>query len=442
MKPLILYGAGNFGIGAYHKFREEGRIPACFCDSDSKYFNDVKRIDENTTAPILSLKEALNQYPDAEFYVTPYTQKIKAQIIKQIVNIGVSESRIINFEKFTKRLSCYQLERQMIVRNFFIAPCCVPELIGSELLEVGIYNTRKSNEELLADFEVMREREILYLNDPGNDKGICINCPNLEIDYFSDKDKNILDIFSFGIGIDCQFKCIYCYSGPVSGKKQLNSNIITAKEWLWHQEREFEFARYLLSRGIINSTTRFTMTTNGEPVLCKLFPEIMMYFKHNPWCVSTNADVYSFELEQVLNNKLSEIYVSVDAGTAETFKLVKGKDSFVTVCENIKQYAKYGRITLKYILMPGVNDGIEDIKGFLELANEVKANVTISRDHRNAGVEAFDRNINKALTAISAFMTMANERKINVLEKPDYAFVYGKYKDDIVHAMGVKGGVI
>lgn len=74
------------------------------------------------------------------------------------------------------------------------------------------------------------------------------------------------------------------------------------------------------------------------------------------------------------------IYCSVDAGTVETFRKVKGVDGFDRVCENLREYAKHGPVILKYILLDGINHTDQDLKGFFKLADEVAVRVELTRD--------------------------------------------------------------
>jgi len=75
-------------------------------------------------------------------------------------------------------------------------------------------------------------------------------------------------------------------------------------------------------------------------------------------------------LAGALERNLAEVEVSVDAGTPETYALVKGKDAFDRVTSNLREYAEAGEIHLKYIACKD-NLGDRDIDGFVELARDL-----------------------------------------------------------------------
>jgi hypothetical protein len=69
------------------------------------------------------------------------------------------------------------------------------------------------------------------------------------------------------------------------------------------------------------------------------------------------------------------LYTSVDAGTAETYKFVRGKNLYADLQKNLINYAKnniFNNITLKYILMfDHSNTSDKDIFGFLNLFGKI-----------------------------------------------------------------------
>ena len=67
----------------------------------------------------------------------------------------------------------------------------------------------------------------------------------------------------------------------------------------------------------------------------------------------------------------SFLNVSVDAGTRETYREVKGLDAYDRVLSHIRRYAQEGAvIEIKYILMPE-NCDRENIDGFLAFCKEI-----------------------------------------------------------------------
>jgi molybdenum cofactor biosynthesis enzyme MoaA len=83
----------------------------------------------------------------------------------------------------------------------------------------------------------------------------------------------------------------------------------------------------------------------------------------------------------VLNVAGGGIMISVDAGTRETFKRIKGIDAFDKVWENIKKYYDFGsRMLLKYIFVDE-NSNDTDVERFIKnVVNIGVSNIAIDRD--------------------------------------------------------------
>ena len=82
------------------------------------------------------------------------------------------------------------------------------------------------------------------------------------------------------------------------------------------------------------------------------------------------------------DNKESNLGVALDSGTKEIYEKIKRVKTFDLVVNNLKTYDEAGaRIFLKYILIPGVNDNINDINIFIEIAKMVHTeNITLSQN--------------------------------------------------------------
>lgn len=84
-------------------------------------------------------------------------------------------------------------------------------------------------------------------------------------------------------------------------------------------------------------------------------------------------------------NPGTAINVSIDAGTAETWKKIKGVDNFEEVCMNLADYYKAscrpGQVTLKYIILPGINDSEEDYESLMDIMGVLETpHLTLARD--------------------------------------------------------------
>jgi molybdenum cofactor biosynthesis enzyme MoaA len=83
----------------------------------------------------------------------------------------------------------------------------------------------------------------------------------------------------------------------------------------------------------------------------------------------------------LLKDGLTQIITDLSAGTAETFKKIKGVDCFDKVLGNLGQYASSGgNVSVKYILFKGINDNIEEIEKFIDIAVRLKVSVLLSKN--------------------------------------------------------------
>jgi MoaA/NifB/PqqE/SkfB family radical SAM enzyme len=100
----------------------------------------------------------------------------------------------------------------------------------------------------------------------------------------------------------------------------------------------------------------------------------------------TNGFIFDEKIAQILGtNPNSSISLSIDSGTSKTWHKVKGVDNFDTVTENLLKYyaasAQPGQIILKYIVLPKVNDNMEDYLSVIKIMEVLQVkNLEISRD--------------------------------------------------------------
>lgn len=174
----------------------------------------------------------------------------------------------------------------------------------------------------------------------------------------------------------CQCRCCYCEA---------------PKFWRdtpeVHAAYEKLFALLELGRetGMIQPNATWQVST-GEITIHPYRERIMKLVAGQRAVFFTNAFRFDEDIAQNLHdNPGSAINLSIDAGTSETWKKVKGFDNFEEVTSNLVQYykrsARAGQITLKYIVLPGINDNYEDYASLMEIIKilEVK-HLTLSRD--------------------------------------------------------------
>lgn len=88
---LVLFGAGKYGETILAALKREGiDTVQCFCDNNDKALG--KRIDG---LKVISPQDAMNQYPDACFVITP--KDYENEILRQLVHMGVNVENIVIF---------------------------------------------------------------------------------------------------------------------------------------------------------------------------------------------------------------------------------------------------------------------------------------------------------------------------------------------------------
>jgi sulfatase maturation enzyme AslB (radical SAM superfamily) len=128
----------------------------------------------------------------------------------------------------------------------------------------------------------------------------------------------------------------------------------------------------------------------GEPILDKgfnlLIEKIVARLPYASQRVLTNAVKYSKTIERLLREDKISITSSVDAGTDETFLLIRGSFKLKEVLSNLKRYASANvtKVTIKYIFTEG-NSSIDEVKSFISLIQNYKltgCNFQISSDFK------------------------------------------------------------
>jgi pyruvate-formate lyase-activating enzyme len=177
----------------------------------------------------------------------------------------------------------------------------------------------------------------------------------------------------------CQCKCVYCdiHSGE-SGR--FNRELHGA-----HYKMLFEVLGYAKSNGRIAANAVWQISS-GEITIHPYKSRIIDLVKHFSAVFYTNCFIFDKDKAKNLNKNLnSAINLSIDSGTPATWHKVKGVDNFETVTENLAKYraasTRPGQISLKYIVLPGINDNLADYNAVAEIMGILGTkHLTIARD--------------------------------------------------------------
>lgn len=241
-------------------------------------------------------------------------------------------------EVFRTRLSCKDLDSSLFLGPDEIRACCK---------RFFVHGIRKGDVVLLkADAQIdlprihAAKQELIDRINADNAPE-CSGCPYIErrpvqqggIDYLS------LENFAY-----CNMRCTYC-SPKYYGGTEAQYNAATIVEQLAKKAGGFEANCHVVWGG-------------GEPTLSPRFDSVNRSLAAMPQSgkirVLSNSLKYSGNLEVQLNDPRFHLVTSIDAGTEETFRALRGKPGLQDVLDNLLRYQQVlddrRRLTIKYIV--------------------------------------------------------------------------------------------
>lgn len=193
----------------------------------------------------------------------------------------------------------------------------------------------------------------------------CENCIG-----FEDKEwdsENYINILLLTPWYKCNSNCIYC-SAPNDEYVKANTKPYSV----------VAVVKDMIANNILKKDAVIDIA-GGEPTIYSEFDELLSILLNNDFTkivIHTNAIIYNPLITRGIVEDKVKMVVSIDAGSKDTHKKVKGVDSFDAVWENFAKYAKaqvapYSSVKSKYIIVPGVNDSEEEIKTWLEKSQAI-----------------------------------------------------------------------
>ena len=188
----------------------------------------------------------------------------------------------------------------------------------------------------------------------------CIGCPFLKEDKWDNE--NYINNLYLSHWTNCNSKCIYCYAtnNPKDFKVDKLYNVLP-------------YVKDMFAKGILRPGGIISFG-GGEPTLLDEFEDLVNFFLDNYFWgirVHTSGIKYSPALARAINEIRGYVVVSVDSGSKETFEKIKQVPCYDKVRETIRKYALQttflGRylVSAKYIIIPGINDSIEEIEKWM-----------------------------------------------------------------------------
>lgn len=358
---ILMYGAGNNALNLYETtdpkalfFKEAFQSTVGFIDNNEKKHSELF-----LGKKVYSLKDALDKYPDSRIFITLAYERTKYnEIVDELMKNGVSEEHIINCRK-----TCDYLE------HFIVCGYHEGAFDGKVGSDVGMHSFKSCcsdygknqvdniiiGDNLEKSFDEFLElRRNLINKIANNEKCCCTGCPWISYSPNPISEKFYYVIFN-ELG-KCNCKCSYCnYEERLGRDVSVDVDMVELYDLLIKKG-------YDEKNGIIE-------LCNGEITIHPNKMEIYNALKSTNIMFLTNGLVYDEEITNRMKKGKAILNLSIDCGCEETFKKVKGISGFAKVVENLKKYSfdKKGKLFLKYIFIPGINDNNVDIDGFVSL---------------------------------------------------------------------------
>ena len=254
-----------------------------------------------------------------------------------------------------KYLSCKDLEKSLYIAPNEIRSCCQRFFYKNQMRgDAKLLDIKDGHTPTV--YEIKKARTDLFEKIQNNNSKSCNGCPFL---YETEKKPNFdssVNHLSIEHHSVCNLRCTYCsetYYGGVRSKY----NVV-------------EFIKYLSENKSFKNCKQ-VVWGGGEPTLDKSFElivrEIDKYANPNLYHrVFTNSVRYHNAVEEFLKDGSIKIVTSIDSGSSETFKKIRGRDKFFNVFENLKKYSEIdpSKITIKYIFTDG-NEKEDELVNFV-----------------------------------------------------------------------------
>lgn len=254
--------------------------------------------------------------------------------------------------------SCPWIEHGLVFFRYKLAMCCNCGHEGSiQTLIRNNYVGQKIDWDRLFKVKDMYRR----FHKKGKIHTGCVSCPYLKEDKWDNS--RYIDNIYISHWTQCNSKCIYCYATqrPEDFDMPQTYHVLP-------------ILKEMLDKGILRPGGIISFG-GGEPTLLDEFEDLVTFLLDNYfWGIRVHSSgiKYSPALARAINEIRGYVVVSVDAGSAEAFEKIKQVPCYDKVRETVRKYALQttflGRylVSAKYIIVPGINDTIEEIESWMK----------------------------------------------------------------------------
>jgi wyosine [tRNA(Phe)-imidazoG37] synthetase (radical SAM superfamily) len=216
-------------------------------------------------------------------------------------------------------------------------------------------------------FRQMRERALLECTtEERTITSGCLKCAQYQIGSWSNND--LIRYINLSMyPAPCQCRCLYCNISAADRDPAAigGEGVEDAYEML------FDALDFALRTGMI-APNALWQVSSGEIAIHPYKERIFNLVRDQAAIFHTNCFRFDYQIAANLAmNPNSLINLSIDSGTRETWHRIKGFDNFGKILENLCKYAENmsrpNQISLKYIILTGINDGHGDFNGVISL---------------------------------------------------------------------------
>jgi|TARA_B110000438_G_C15744604_1_gene620125 organic radical activating enzyme len=244
--------------------------------------------------------------------------------------------------KQKKTLSCEALHHSVYLAPNELRHCCKRFFVNGEKKgDVKIFPVKSEKD--ITEKSILDAKKKLYEKINNGEKNPCTGCPYLYRDHWPEFNKLSIKQLSIENTSVCSMKCSYCSDMYYGG---LKSNYDLGKVFKKLENSQIFSDEINISWGGGEPLLIENFEKNFEEITSKIDPK-----KPIKNMVYSNAIKHSKVLENFLKKGLATLTTSIDAGTEEVFKKIRGVKGMMKVFENLKKYndaAKKG-IIIKYI---------------------------------------------------------------------------------------------
>ena len=272
-------------------------------------------------------------------------------------------------EIFVKYKSCCWIEEGVNFDRRSYKVCCLYSAKGggNTIIEDN-YNGHKINWADVFDFK----KKMKDLHKSGKIYPKCEGCIYLEDKDWAD-DHSKFSMINLDYWTKCNSRCRYCFT--------------MTNKWKHNLFRNYHFLPILkdmIENNLLKPENGVVSFGGGEVTLLKEFDEVLDLIIQQGFpkiIIHSSAIKYSKSIEKGLENGSVQLIVSVDAGTKPLHKKIKQVNSYDKVWNNLLEYAKHqkfpNQVKTKYIVVPEINDNLEEISLWLEKSKDYGINSVI-----------------------------------------------------------------